>query len=29
MQIIKTVCKDFRIKDLGENYDLYVQSDTL
>ena len=23
------VCKDFEIKELGEYYDLYVQSDTL
>ena len=23
------VCKDCEIKELGENYDLYVQSDTL
>ena len=23
------VCKDFRIKNLGEYHDLYVQSDTL
>ena len=26
---IKRVCKDFEIKNLGEYYDLYVQSDTL
>ena len=25
----KRVCKYFEIKYLGENYDLYVQSDTL
>ena len=25
----KRVCKDFEIKNLGEYYDLYVQSDTL
>ena len=25
----KTVCKDFKIKDLGEYHDFYVQSDTL
>ena len=25
----KRVCKDFEIKYLGENHDLYVQSDTL
>ena len=25
----KRVCKDFKIKKLGENHDLYVQSDTL
>ena len=24
----KTVCKDFEIKDLGENHDLYFQRDT-
>ena len=24
----KRVCKDFKIKNLGEYYDLYVQSDT-
>ena len=26
---IKRVCKDSEIKNLGEYYDLYVQSDTL
>ena len=26
---VKRVCKDFEIKQLGENHDLYVQSDTL
>ena len=25
----KRVCKDFKIKNLGEHHDLYVQSDTL
>ena len=25
----KRVCKDFKIKNLGEYHDLYVQSDTL
>ena len=25
----KKVCKDFKIKNLGEHNDLYVQSDTL
>ena len=25
----KKVCKDFEIKNLGEYYDLYIQSDTL
>ena len=25
----KTVCKDFKIKTLGEYHDLYVQRDTL
>ena len=25
----KRVCKDFEIKNLGENYDLYLKSDTL
>ena len=25
----KRVCKDFKLKDLGEYHDLYVQSDTL
>ena len=25
---VKRVCKDFGIKNLGEHYDLYVQSDT-
>ena len=25
----KRVCKDFKIKNLGEYYDFYVQSDTL
>ena len=25
----KRVCKDFEIKDLGKDYDLYVESDTL
>ena len=26
---VKRVCKDFEINQLGENHDLYVQSDTL
>ena len=25
----KRICKDFEIKNLGENHDLYVQSNTL
>ena len=25
----KRVCKDFKIKNLGEYYDLYIQSDRL
>ena len=25
----RKVCKDFKIKNIGEYYDLYVQSDTL
>ena len=25
----KRVCKDFKIKNLGEYHDLYVQNDTL
>ena len=29
MHITKKVCKNFEVKDLGEYYDLYVQSDTL
>ena len=29
MRITKKVCKNFEVKDLGEYYDLYVQSDTL
>ena len=27
--LIKRVCKDFEIKELGENHDLYVKSNTL
>ena len=26
---VKSVCKDFEIKNLGEYYDLYVQTDTV
>ena len=26
---VKRVCKGFEIKNLGENYDLYIQSNTL
>ena len=26
---VKRVCKDFEIKNLGEYYDLYVQTDTV
>ena len=29
MHITKKVRKNFEVKDLGEYYDLYVQSDTL
>ena len=25
----KTVCKDFQLKNLGDYYDLYIQSNTL
>ena len=25
----KRICKDFKIKDLGEYHDLYLKSDTL